>query len=63
MAHTGQVEDLDHDDPNEPGQEPSSRQRVNMMVGIIHMMKQQLKDMKLPSPSTKEITAQHDQQY
>eukprot|EP00975_Prorocentrum_lima_P045227 9473420-Prorocentrum_lima.AAC.1 len=57
MAHAGQVDDLDHDGPEEQDQGPSSRQGVNMMKGLTHMMKQQRDEMKLPSPSTKEILA------
>eukprot|EP00975_Prorocentrum_lima_P053439 11208261-Prorocentrum_lima.AAC.1 len=62
MAHAGQVDDLAHDDLDEKDQELSNRQGVNMMKGLIHMMKQQLQEIRLPSPPKKEITVQQDHQ-
>eukprot|EP00975_Prorocentrum_lima_P044278 9282689-Prorocentrum_lima.AAC.1 len=58
MAHTGQVDGLEEGEPVEQPHEGSRRQEVKMMKGLIHMMKQQLKDIKESSPSTKEVGSQ-----
>eukprot|EP00975_Prorocentrum_lima_P038579 8104381-Prorocentrum_lima.AAC.1 len=46
MAHTGQLDSLEASAPEEHNPELSTRQEVKMMKGLIHMMRQQLKDIK-----------------
>eukprot|EP00975_Prorocentrum_lima_P048498 10145903-Prorocentrum_lima.AAC.1 len=57
MAHTGQIDGL-LDDSGEQEQEPSNRQEINMMKGLIHMIKQQLKQIKA-SQEEVETSLQH----
>eukprot|EP00975_Prorocentrum_lima_P032044 6727765-Prorocentrum_lima.AAC.1 len=47
MAHTGQVDGLEGSEPEEQSPECSKRQGVKMLKGVSHMMKQQLKELKL----------------
>eukprot|EP00975_Prorocentrum_lima_P066857 12911637-Prorocentrum_lima.AAC.1 len=54
MAHIGQLDGLAQNEPDNQDPEPSNRQDVNMMKGLTHMMKQQLKDMKTTPSSIKE---------
>eukprot|EP00975_Prorocentrum_lima_P065199 12902026-Prorocentrum_lima.AAC.1 len=54
MANTGQLDGLVQNEPDGQDPEPSNRQEVKMMRGLIYMMKQQLKEMEMPPSSTKE---------
>eukprot|EP00975_Prorocentrum_lima_P002193 475866-Prorocentrum_lima.AAC.1 len=61
MAHTGQLDRLEADDPEEQTPALSNRQEVKMVKGLIHMMKQQLKDIRESPSSMKEVrTPQED---
>eukprot|EP00975_Prorocentrum_lima_P050400 10556010-Prorocentrum_lima.AAC.1 len=61
MAHNGQHDRLEADDPEEQNPELSDRQEVKMMKGLIHMMKQQLKEIRESPSSMKEVrTPQED---
>eukprot|EP00975_Prorocentrum_lima_P036659 7711461-Prorocentrum_lima.AAC.1 len=60
MAHTGQVDGLEESEPEEQPHQGSRRQGVNMMKFLIHVMKQQLKDIKELRPSTKEVGSQQE---
>eukprot|EP00975_Prorocentrum_lima_P010976 2333446-Prorocentrum_lima.AAC.1 len=60
MAHIGQVDGLEESEPEEQPHEGSRRQGVNMMKGLIHMLTQQLKDIKEVPPSTKEVGSQQE---
>eukprot|EP00975_Prorocentrum_lima_P001827 395870-Prorocentrum_lima.AAC.1 len=62
MAHSGQLDGVAHDELEEQDQGPSNRQEVKMMKGLIHMMKQQLNEIKLPPPSKNEIMFQQEAQ-
>eukprot|EP00975_Prorocentrum_lima_P063506 12891930-Prorocentrum_lima.AAC.1 len=53
MADTGQIDGLPLDVSEEQDEEPSNRQEIKMMKGLINMMKQQLKHIKVPLPSKK----------
>eukprot|EP00975_Prorocentrum_lima_P054989 11530405-Prorocentrum_lima.AAC.1 len=60
MAHTGQVDGLEEDEPVEQPHAGSKRQEVNMMNGMIHMMKQQLEEIKDSPSSAKEVSSQQE---
>eukprot|EP00975_Prorocentrum_lima_P070515 12932432-Prorocentrum_lima.AAC.1 len=61
MAHIGQLDRLDADDPEERNPALSNRQEVKMMEGLIHLMKQRLKEIKESPSSMKEVrTPQED---
>eukprot|EP00975_Prorocentrum_lima_P003652 796547-Prorocentrum_lima.AAC.1 len=62
MAHTGRLDGSAHDAPREQDQESSHRQDIKMMNRLIHMMKQQLQELRVPPPSKKEILVQHEDQ-
>eukprot|EP00975_Prorocentrum_lima_P039310 8262722-Prorocentrum_lima.AAC.1 len=51
MAHTGRIDGLPLDDPEDQDQEPSNRPEIKMMKGLINMMKQQLRQIKRPPPT------------
>eukprot|EP00975_Prorocentrum_lima_P010128 2159467-Prorocentrum_lima.AAC.1 len=61
MAHTGLLDRLEANAPEERNPELSNRQEVKMMKGLIHRMKQQLKDIKERPSSMKGVrTPQED---
>eukprot|EP00975_Prorocentrum_lima_P070212 12930745-Prorocentrum_lima.AAC.1 len=62
MAHTGQIDGLPLDVSEVQDQEPSNRQYMRMMKGLINMMKQQLKHIKVPAPSKKELMFRQEDQ-
>eukprot|EP00975_Prorocentrum_lima_P035314 7417346-Prorocentrum_lima.AAC.1 len=55
MAHTGQLDGLEKNEHDEQYPELYNRQEVKMMQGLINMMKQQLKALKLAPSSKKEV--------
>eukprot|EP00975_Prorocentrum_lima_P056461 11837757-Prorocentrum_lima.AAC.1 len=55
MAHTGQIDGMPLDASEEQDQEPSNRQEIRMLKGLNNMMKQQLRQTKVPPPSKKEL--------
>eukprot|EP00975_Prorocentrum_lima_P013644 2903037-Prorocentrum_lima.AAC.1 len=60
MAHTGQFDGLAPTEQQRQYPELSNRQEVNITKGLIHMLKQQLKDVKLTPSSMKEVRDQQD---
>eukprot|EP00975_Prorocentrum_lima_P027401 5757963-Prorocentrum_lima.AAC.1 len=62
MGHTGQLDGLAQNDPEEKDLESSSRREVKMTKVLIHMMKQQWKDIKSTPSSNKEAMSQIEDQ-
>eukprot|EP00975_Prorocentrum_lima_P052193 10933894-Prorocentrum_lima.AAC.1 len=62
MAHASQIDGLPLDVPEDQEQEPSNRQDIMMMKGLINMMKQPLRHAKVRPPSKKELMLQQEDQ-
>eukprot|EP00975_Prorocentrum_lima_P008143 1741331-Prorocentrum_lima.AAC.1 len=60
MAHTGQLDDLAPLEVEEQNSEMSIRQEVSMMKGLIHMMKQQLKEIRETPSLTKDVKGRQE---
>eukprot|EP00975_Prorocentrum_lima_P069598 12927237-Prorocentrum_lima.AAC.1 len=60
MAHTGQVDGLEESEFEEQSPECSKRQGATIMRGLIHMMKQQQKEIKESPPSAEEVRKQQE---
>eukprot|EP00975_Prorocentrum_lima_P028915 6075221-Prorocentrum_lima.AAC.1 len=60
MAHTGQRDGLAPTDHEEQHPERSNRPEVKIMKGLIHMLEQQLKDIRETPSSMKEVRDQQE---
>eukprot|EP00975_Prorocentrum_lima_P036640 7705321-Prorocentrum_lima.AAC.1 len=63
MAHTGQIDGLPRDDSEEQDNEPSNRQYIHMMKGLISMVQQHLRQINDPPQSRKGVVVSQDDPY